>query len=437
MRELRPCLLARAVERGSVAHATDRMGLFGRYLFRQVAGAFLLVLLTLTLIVWLATVLRQLNLVTAQGQSFLIFLQMTGLALPNLIALIAPNAYLMSSLHTLDRVSGDSELIVMTGSGATVWTFARPFIAFAAIVSACILIINLWLMPASSRLLRDFIVQVRTDLIAQVLQPGRFSSPDEGLTFHIRERASNGDLLGLVIHDGRVTEKEEKETGKSGGQSSKGEPAADESMTYLAERARLIERDGTAYLVMFDGHIHRTKESSRDDGTQIVAFEQYVFDISQFGNDAEGEVLRPRERYLGELLWPSADDEFAKKYSGRLRGELHDRFATALYPFVFAMISVAFLARARTTRQGRWSIIGAAFMTSILVRGVGLAATNLAVVHTWAVSLVYAVPLLAIFFATWAAQARINPDWRKAVEAALLGGASRLGAATARGTQVR
>lgn len=413
------------------------MGLFGRYLFRQVAGAFLLVLLTLTAIVWLATVLRQLNLVTAQGQSFLIFLQMTGLALPNLIALIAPNAYLMSSLHTLDRVSGDSELIVMTASGAPTWTFARPFIAFAAIVSVCILIINLWLMPASSRMLRDFIVQVRTDLIAQVLQPGRFSSPDEGLTFHIRERASNGDLLGLVIHDGRVTERDEKESGKPGKSPAKDESTADESMTYLAERARLIERDGTAYLVMFDGHIHRTKESSRDDGTQIVAFEQYVFDISQFGKDTEGEFLRPRERHLGELLWPAADDKFAAKFPGRLRGELHDRLATALYPFVFAMISVAFLARARTTRQGRWTIIGAAFMTSILVRGIGLAATNLAVVHAWAVGLVYGVPLLAIFFATWAAQARINPDWRKAVEAALLGGASRFGAATARGTQVR
>jgi lipopolysaccharide export system permease protein len=392
------------------------MGLFGRYLFRQMASAFVLVLLTLTVIVWLATILRQLNLVTSQGQTFLIFLQMTGLALPNLVALIAPNAYLMATLHTLDRVNGDSELIVMTAAGAPVWTTAKPFLAFAAIVSAAILVINLWLMPASARTLRDFIVQVRTDLISQVLQPGRFSSPDEGLTFHIRDRSLNGDLMGLVIHDGREPE---------------------DSMTYLAERGRIIERDGTAYLAMFEGHIHRAKASARDDGVQIVAFEQYIFDISSFG-EAEGEhYLKPRERYLSELVAPAADDKYAQNNLGKLRAEAHDRFATPLYPFVFAMIAIAFLARARTTRQGRWSAIAAAFVLAVIVRATGLMATNFNAVQPWAVVLVYGIPITAILIAGLAAQGRIRFDWVNGAVAWLLGGVTRMRNAAARGMQAQ
>ncbi|MEI9902297.1 MAG: hypothetical protein WDN31_21930, partial [Hyphomicrobium sp.] len=35
---------------------------------------------------------------------------------------------------------------------------------------------------------------------------GAFSSPEEGLTFHIRERATNGELLGLIVHDTRNKE---------------------------------------------------------------------------------------------------------------------------------------------------------------------------------------------------------------------------------------
>ena len=68
------------------------MTLFGRYMFRQVANAFIVILLTLTIVVWLATALKELNLITSRGQGILLFLQMTLLSLPSLMALIAPNA---------------------------------------------------------------------------------------------------------------------------------------------------------------------------------------------------------------------------------------------------------------------------------------------------------------------------------------------------------
>src|SRR5262249_43547638 len=158
---------------------------------------FLVILLTLTAVVWLATALKELNLITSQGQGILLFFQMTLLSLPSLVALIAPNAMLMAALYTLDRMNGDSELIVMTASGAPIWRIGAPVLALGAIVSLVILFANLFITPASVRELRTFITQVRADLISQVLQPGRFSSPETGLTFHIRDRDMNGNLLGL------------------------------------------------------------------------------------------------------------------------------------------------------------------------------------------------------------------------------------------------
>ena len=148
------------------------MSLFSRYVFRQVANAFVIILVTLTTIVWLATALKQLDLIVSQGQGFVLFLKMTFLTLPSLMALIAPNAILMASLYTLDRMNGDSELIVMTAAGAPVWRIGAPFVLLASMVCVVILICNLWVMPASMRALRALITQVRTDVISQVLQPG-------------------------------------------------------------------------------------------------------------------------------------------------------------------------------------------------------------------------------------------------------------------------
>ena len=366
------------------------MTLFSRYVFRQVTNAFVIILVTLTTIVWLATALKQLDLIISQGQGFVLFLKMTFLSLPGLMALIAPNAMLMASLYTLDRMNGDSELIVMTAAGAPIWRIGAPFVVLASMVCVVILIFNLWVMPASMRALRALITQVRTDVISQVLQPGRFSSTEPGLTFHIRDRSPTGDLLGLLVHD----ERDDKLV-----------------MSYLASRGRIISNDDGAYLVMFDGHVHRYEVKDPSKGVQIVAFDQYVLNISDFSpKDTSSKELRPRERYLSELL--NADPKLLKQKSaaGQLRTELHDRFSTPFYPLLFAFLAVAVLGHARTTRESRWAQILMAAGIAVGLRVSGLTAANLVTLSAAATPLVYLIPIGAIIVAALVAHVRMSPE---------------------------
>ena len=143
----------------------------------------------------------------------------------------------------------------------------RPLIALAGLVSFGILLANVFITPAATRELRTFITQVRADLISQVLQPGRFSSPENGLTFHIRDRSPNGELLGLLIHD----ERDPKQI-----------------MSYLAERGQILSNDDGAYLVMFDGYVQRLDTQGTDKGVQIVAFDQNMLDLSRIGSGGSG-----------------------------------------------------------------------------------------------------------------------------------------------------
>jgi len=366
------------------------MTLFGRYVLRQVTNAFVVILLTLTSVVWLATALKELDLITSQGQGLGLFLHMTLLSLPSLIALIAPNAVLMAALYTLDRMNGDSELIVMTAAGAPIWRIGAPFIILASVVSVAILVTNLYVTPASMRALRTLVTQVRADIVSQVLQPGRFSSPESGLTFHIRDRAMNGDLLGLLVQD----ERDDKEV-----------------MSYLAERGRIVSNEDGAYLVMMDGYVHRYDSEAKDKNVQIVAFDQNVLDLSELNAKTSGSKgMAPRERYLGELLNPTAKD--VKSFGGAIRLELHDRFSTALYPLLFAFLAVAVLGHARTTRDSRWAQILLAFGLALGLRIAGLTASNLVALNASAVALVYAIPVGAILVAAWAAHVRMSPEIR-------------------------
>jgi lipopolysaccharide export system permease protein len=321
-----------------------------------------------------------------------LFFQMTLLSLPSLMTLIAPNAMMMAVLYTLDRMNGDSELIVITASGVPVWRIGAPFIMLAGLVSVAVLLTNLYLMPASMRELRSLVTQVRTDLISQVLQPGRFSSPDGGLTFHIRDRTLNGDLLGLLVHDERDDTQQ---------------------MSYLAERGGIVSNDDAAYLVMFDGQVHRYNAETPDKGVQIVAFDRYMLDISDFSPKGEtNNGLRPRERYLSELLHPNPKDVLVAANRGQFRSELHDRFSTALYPILFAFLAIALLGHARTTKESRWAQILMAFGIAVSLRISGLTGSNLVTLNAAAVPLVYAIPLGAILIAALAAHARMSPELR-------------------------
>jgi lipopolysaccharide export system permease protein len=368
------------------------MTLFSRYVFRQVANAFVIILVTLTTIVWLATALKQLDLLVSQGQGFTLFLKMTFLSLPSLMALIAPNAMLMASLYTLDRLNGDSELIVMTAAGAPIWRIGAPFVLLAAMVCVVILISNLYVMPASMRALRALITQVRADVISQVLQPGRFSSTEPGLTFHIRDRSPTGDLLGLLVHDERDNQ---------------------QVNSYLATRGRIISNDDGAFLVMFDGHVHRYEPKTPDKGVQIVHFDQYVLNISALSpqEDTSKELL-PRERYLSELLNPDPGLLMQKGAAGQLRNELHDRFATPFYPMVFAFLAIAILGHARTTRESRWAQILMAAGIAVGLRVSGFIGANLVTLSAAATPLVYLIPIGAIIIAALVAHVRMSPELR-------------------------
>lgn len=374
------------------------MSTLSRYIFRQAAGTTLMIVLSLTAVVWIALALRQLNLVTAQGQDTFAFLKITLLGLPNLMAVIAPVALLIASIQLLNRLSADSELIVMTAAGARVWAPAQPLLLLAVIVSLVVLIFNFIVMPWSSRALRDAIVAVRTDLITQVIQPGRFTSPEKGLTFHIRDRATSGELLGLVLADAR----DDKQT-----------------TTFLAERARIVKQGSETFLLMQTGHILR--RSAPGEPTQIIVFDTYGVDLAHFEARTEQRGMRPRERYLSELLNPAPEDLTTPRAANLIIEELHERLSSPLYPLTFVLIAVALLGQARTTRQGRGQALVLAFVLATAARVGGLTATNMISVRPATAPLVYAIPLGIALIAAMHAQSGMRPRRPNALAARMAG----------------
>ena len=182
------------------------MTLLFRYIFRIAATAFVMTLAVLTAVIWLSQALREFDLMTAKGQSVVIFLMITGLSVPALIAIIAPVALFIATIYTLNRLNGDSELVVMSAAGLSPTALARPFMALTLLGAALVAWMTIWAMPSSFRGVRDLVTKVRADFVSNVAREGQFTNLDQGITFHYRERAGDA-LLGIFMQDRRDPEK--------------------------------------------------------------------------------------------------------------------------------------------------------------------------------------------------------------------------------------
>jgi lipopolysaccharide export system permease protein len=341
--------------------------LISLYIFRQTASALVMILVSLTLIVWLTSVLKEVSLLTSEGQTFFLFLAITGLAIPNLIVVVGPIAFLIAALYTLNKLAGDSELIVLSAAGASVWRIFTPYFALGVLVFLGVMAGSLFIAPKASRSLGDLTAQVRADVLSQVLRPGTFSELERGLTFHMRNRSQNGDLLGVVVHDER-----------------------DPNMTttVIADRGVVGNNGGRANMELYDGQILRQQTGKTE--TQIVVYSTYAFDLADLSLKQE-RVYKTRERDTVDLLFPAKDKAYQDKKAD-FRSEIHSRFSAPIYALAFVVIAVLYLGRPRTTREGRGSLLFTAFLLCALLRLTGIAGVNIVGKQSWALWLIYGLP---------------------------------------------
>jgi lipopolysaccharide export system permease protein len=345
------------------------MGSVGRYIFRTTFGAFLVVLTSVTALMWITQALRDIDLMTNQGQSIFVFIGITGLIIPLLVLIIAPIALMIAVAHVLNKLGNDSELIVMNAAGMPPWILFRPFLAAGLVVSLLVAAISIYVSPWGLRELRRWATEVRADLVSNVVQPGRFSKLEANLTLYIRERRPNGQLLGIFIDDQRNPK---------------------ERASILAENGDIVKNERGLFLVLQNGTVQRHETGQRD--PTIVLFNSYGFDLSGFASGNQVLKYSVRERYLWELYDPSLTDTMFADQPDQIRAEFHDRVTAPLYPLAFVVMTYAYLGAPRTTRQGRtMSLMGAISVVSAL-RGLGFVGM-IAGVHT---PIVLVLPYLAL-----------------------------------------
>lgn len=353
------------------------MAAIDRYILRTIFAGFLLILINLTVVIWITQILREIDLITNQGQTILVFLRITGLLVPILMLVIAPIAIVIAVSYALTKLNGDSELAVMNAAGISPRRAFRPVLLSCIVVAIFVAYISAYLAPRLQRQMALEFAKVRTDVVSTIVRPGDFKTVDRGLVFHIREKHADNQFQGVFIDDTRNPE---------------------EHITIVAEYGQIVEKGDSAFLIMRDGNIERRRTKERDPA--IVVFDQYAFDLTRLA-PAPQVTVGLREKYIWELAFPDPNDPVMKMSPSQWRVELHERIFAPLYPLAFGIIAFAILGFPRTTRQSR---AVSSFAVIAAVGGLrlgGFAGTAMAVSIPAVLAVVYGMIFLSIGLGTY------------------------------------
>ncbi len=351
-----------------------------RYISGQLFLATLFVTLTITCAVWLTQSLRFIELIVNRGLTVSSYLYLTVLLLPSFLAMLLPIGLFAAVLFTYNRLTTDSELIVLRAVGLGPGQLAKPGLILSLAVVVLGYVLTLLAMPLSYRQFKDLETGFRQDFSAVLLREGAFNTVSEGITVYIREREADGELRGIIVHDNR---------------------AKDRTVTIMAERGILAQAEEGPRVIMVNGNRQLVE---RDTGKlSLLYFERYSVDIGRPSATADTEETRwrePRERFIGDLLFPGTSPMDRQHYD-RLRAEGHNRLTSPLYALAFALVALAALLSGDHNRRGQSRRILIAIIITVALQSGSVVASGLASRQAMFIPLIYINVLAPIALALW------------------------------------
>ncbi len=301
--------------------------------------------LVLVLVYWINRAVVLFDQLIADGQSAAVFLEFTALSLPSVIRLALPLAAFAAAVYVTNRMTTESELIVVQATGYSGFRLARPVLYFGVIVALMMSILMHFLVPRSSARLAERQAEIAQNVMTRLLTEGEFVEPVNNVTFYIREITPTGELLDIFLSDTRN---------------------ADEQITYTAAKAFLLRQDDISQLIMIDGMVQTLR--TEDQRLFTTSFDDFAYNISNLIGEVSTRGRRDRHLFTWELLNPTPEIQTETgRDAARLISLAHDRFSQSLLGAVAALLGFSALMVGGHSRFGVWrQIIGAIFLIIVI-----------------------------------------------------------------------
>ena len=308
-----------------------------RYLIAEVLPPFFFGLLTFTLILLIARIVKMIELVVTRGVPLWQIGKLFSLIFPTFLEMTVPMAFLLAILLGLGRLSNDQELLAMKASGVSPGQILAGRLS-AILVSMTTLFLTLIGRPTANLALKKELYNIAKTRVATALKEKVFNDDFPKILIYVEEIVPPGNTAqGILIVDKRDKLREDIILGKVG-------------------IITTDEESNTLGLRLFDGSIYE-REKNRP-GFSQTRFNIYDFklDLDDLVGPIREKEAGPKEMPLSDLLNAIDQKEDLPSHAIAERMEFHQRISFGFVPLVFCILGS--ISDAHAARRSGKPIVG-------------------------------------------------------------------------------
>ena len=193
---------------------------------------FLLVIFTISIIIWVLQAVNYLDFVIEDGHGFLVYFKYTLLSFPKIISRIFPFAIFLAFSYILLKYENKNELVIFWNFGIKKINFINFFIKFSLWFVLVSLLLNAVITPFTQDKARSFIRSSNLDFFESILKPKKFIDVIGNLTIYFDEKNKNGELINIFLNE---------------------KTDVNNSQTTFAKTATINIKSNTKILTLYDG----------------------------------------------------------------------------------------------------------------------------------------------------------------------------------------
>ena len=172
-----------------------------RKLAKDCTKFFLLILFTISIIIWVLQAVNYLDFVTEDGHGFLVYFNYTLLSFPKIFSRIFPFAVFLAFTYIILKYENKNELVIFWNFGIKKIHFINFFIKLSFGFVVVSILLNALIAPYTQDKARSFIRSSDLDFFASILKPKKFIDIIENLTIYFNEINENGEFKNIFLND--------------------------------------------------------------------------------------------------------------------------------------------------------------------------------------------------------------------------------------------
>lgn len=359
--------------------------LLSRYILREIAVPFCMILFVLTFVLLMGKILQIMDLMINKGIGLSHIALLMLYLIPSFLVFTIPISLLIAVLIGLGRLSGDNEWTVMRMSGLSLYQLSVPVAWFALAAFALTLVTTLFLVPFGNLSSKQLLFDMARQKASIGIREKVFIDDFQGILLYAEKVPPHGDFLeGVLISDSRISK---------------------EPSTIIARRAYLVSNPDTMVMTLRleDGSTHTVDAGLNHYRKMDFRFYDVRLDLSSAlaANNRPG-LKSSTEMSLGEITEILKKRSLKEEALRELAIELNKKLTIPLSCLVFALIGIPLGIRAHRSVRSRGFTIGLGLvLVYYLFRlsGEALVETGRisAVIGTWTPNALFAVAGLILF----------------------------------------